>query len=54
MDVAEQAGLNVNRYWRIENGYVQPTPSERRALSRLFRVIESEIFPGLEKTEASA
>jgi transcriptional regulator with XRE-family HTH domain len=48
MDTAEQAGLSMSRYWRIENGYVEPTSPERAALASALTVDEREIFPQLD------
>lgn len=45
MEVAERLGIGVNRYWKIENGHTVPEESERRKLTRIFGVSESEIFP---------
>lgn len=38
MDLALEVGLSRDRYWRIENGYEQPTPTERIKLARALRV----------------
>lgn len=46
-DTALKAKISPNRYWRIENGYTQPTPDEREALARLFRVPVTDAFPGV-------
>jgi transcriptional regulator with XRE-family HTH domain len=46
MDTAAKAGIALNRYWRIENGYVEPTDDERDALaSKAFDVPVAEAFP---------
>ena len=45
MDTAAKSGVTVGRIWRIENGYDDPTPAERAALAKFFRVDEQEIFP---------
>ncbi len=54
MDAADKARMGVNRYWRIENGYADATADERAALARVFGVLESDVFPSSEPTEASA
>lgn len=45
MDTATEAAMSLNRYWRIENGYVEATSDERAALARVLGVEESEAFP---------
>lgn len=41
--VSEQLGIPEKRYWRIENGYEQPSPSERARLAKALRVDESAL-----------
>lgn len=38
MDLALKVGLSKDRYWRIENGYEQPTDTERARLAKVLRV----------------
>jgi transcriptional regulator with XRE-family HTH domain len=42
-DVAKKTGLGETRYWRIENGYEQPTDTERAKLAKALRVEESAL-----------
>lgn len=40
----EAAAIKLaGRYWKIENGWTDPTPEERRALARVFKVSEAEL-----------
>lgn len=52
MDLALKAGLSRDRYWRIENGYEQPTLNERHALARALRVGDDAL--GFSAPEAKA
>jgi transcriptional regulator with XRE-family HTH domain len=45
IDIAARAKIGMTRYWKIENGYIDPTPAERAALARALKVQESEAFP---------
>lgn len=45
MDTAAKAKLGLNRYWRIENGYSDPSPDERDAIAAAFEVTTGEAFP---------
>lgn len=46
MEVAAKAGMATNRYWRIENGYAEPTDDERTALAKkAFQVDVALVFP---------
>ena len=46
IDLALKAGLSLSRYWRIENGYEQPTDTERAKLAKALRVDEAALgFP---------
>jgi transcriptional regulator with XRE-family HTH domain len=45
LDTATRAGIAMTRYWKIENGYTEPTASERKALAKALRVEESDVFP---------
>lgn len=38
MDLALEAGLSRDRYWRIECGYAQPTADELRRLAKVLSV----------------
>ena len=51
-EMAERAGLGLNRYWRIENGYVLPTPAERERIAQVYGLTVQELFPGMEVTRA--
>jgi transcriptional regulator with XRE-family HTH domain len=45
-DVAERLGVNINRYWQIENDRTDPTADELKKLIRIFGVTSAEdIFP---------
>lgn len=43
MDLALTVGLSRDRYWRIENGYDDPSESERRKLATALRVEEAAL-----------
>lgn len=43
MDLALKVGLPQSRYWRIENGYDQPTDAERARLAKALHVQEAEL-----------
>lgn len=45
MDLALKVGLSRDRYWRIENGYEEPTDDERARLSKALRAETSELWP---------
>lgn len=45
MDAAAHLGMSRDRFWKIENGFIEPTEDEERALARLFKVQLEEIFP---------
>lgn len=45
IDTATAAKISEGRYWRIENGYLEPTPSERNAIAAALGVAVSEAFP---------
>lgn len=47
MKLATRARIDVTRYWKIENGYVEPTDTERERISRLLGVQPSDAFPGV-------
>ncbi len=44
MDTAIKAGLALNRYWRIENGYSEATAEEKAALAKAFGVPVNDAF----------
>lgn len=49
MDLALKAGLSRDRYWRIENGYEQPSADERARLAKSLRVSDEGLgFPIIE------
>lgn len=41
--VAEAIEITERHYWRIENGYDQPTDRERARLARVLKVAESAL-----------
>lgn len=41
--VEAEAVKLAGRYWKIENGWVDPTPKERKALASVLRVAESDL-----------
>lgn len=43
MDLARKTGLALNRYWRIENGYDDPTNAELRKLAKALHADESAL-----------
>lgn len=44
METAAQAQIALNRYWRIENGYAEPTEDEQDALAKVFGLAKVEVF----------
>lgn len=48
LDVANKAKMPAGRYWRIENGYDKPSPSELNALAEVFGVDASDLFKASE------
>lgn len=44
MDAADAVAMSANRFWRIENGYTEPTDDEKEALARFFGVRVRDIF----------
>lgn len=52
MDLSALAGIKENRYWRIENGYVDPTDTEQALLAEALQTTPSELFPA-PSTEAA-
>ena len=45
MEVAERAGMGLNRYWKIENERAVPEPAERKRIAKVFGVPEADAFP---------
>lgn len=46
VDTAQKAGLEPNRYWRIEKGYRQPTSEELASIAAALGVAPTELgFP---------
>lgn len=45
METAAKAQLSQNRYWKIENGYANPTDDEREHIAAVFDVPVTDIFP---------
>lgn len=45
IDLATKAGIPMTRYWKIENGYVDPTPGERGRIARALKATTNEAFP---------
>lgn len=42
---ARAAGLEINRFVRIENGITEPTPAERKAIAKALKAKADELFP---------
>lgn len=54
MDVARDAGISHNRYWRIENGYEQPTADECKSLAKALKANIKDLgFPSSQKGAAA-
>jgi transcriptional regulator with XRE-family HTH domain len=45
LEIAAGAGIGATRYWKIENGYTEPTPEERRAIARALGVSIRKAWP---------
>ena len=45
MEVAAYLGCGHNRFWRIENGFQEPSDEERKKLAKLFKRPISDVFP---------
>jgi transcriptional regulator with XRE-family HTH domain len=41
---ALSSGVHPTRFWRIENGLVQPTEAERVAIARTLGVAETDVW----------
>ncbi len=50
LDAAARARMGVTRFWKIENGYLNPSEADRAAIAKALQVSEVEAFP----TEVSA
>lgn len=37
-DVAKRTGINMMRFWNIENDYIEPTLEECKALAKVLKV----------------
>ena len=45
MAVAKRAGIQFQRYARIENAVYDPTPDEERAIARALKCKRGDLFP---------
>lgn len=54
IDLALKAGLSLSRYWRIENGYEQPTDTERARLAKALRVDDVALGVAMADVKAKA
>ena len=54
LDLAHRIGINPGRYWKIENGYVEPTSQERSALARALKKSVAELFPGIAREQVAS
>jgi transcriptional regulator with XRE-family HTH domain len=45
MDLALKVGMAQGRYWKIENGYLVPSDTERARIAKALRVSVEEAFP---------
>lgn len=52
LEVEALARLDAGRYWKIENGVVEPTADERKAIARVLRV-EPNALPFFSEAIAS-
>lgn len=43
MDLALKIDMSRDRYWRIENGYEEPTDAERVQLAKALKVAEADL-----------
>jgi len=53
MALARATGIPFYRYWKLENGYIDPRPTDRDALAGYFGVPDSVIFPDAPPTPAA-
>lgn len=42
-----KADIHPTRWWKLENGYAEPTAQERAAIARVLEAAEEEIWPRL-------
>ena len=42
---AKKAKIGHDRYWKIENGWADPTPEEVANLARVFKTDPGTVFP---------
>jgi transcriptional regulator with XRE-family HTH domain len=54
LTTARQAGLEVTRYWRIENSVIEPTAEERRTIAAALGFPEPELWPSPPASDRSA
>jgi transcriptional regulator with XRE-family HTH domain len=54
MALARQTGIPFYRYWKLENEYVDPRPSDRESLAAFFGVPDTVIFPDPPAADAPA
>lgn len=52
-DLAKAAGINSDRYWRIENDHADPTADEMAALERVLDTTREALFPGLARQQSA-
>jgi len=50
--VAVEAGIQFDRYWRIENGYAEAAVEERRSIAKVMGVPMSAIWPAAQEVTA--
>lgn len=51
LETAAKANIGETRYWKIENGYAQPTDDERKDLAKALRV-SVEQLPSVDAVSA--
>jgi transcriptional regulator with XRE-family HTH domain len=52
LDLAIKIGMSTGRLWRIENGYLSPTETEKAALAKALKVKPHDLFPAPEAASA--
>lgn len=52
-DVAQRIGIHRDRFWRIENGYTEPTADEIKSLARALEAKPEELFPALAEQQSA-
>lgn len=45
IEVAQKAGIQFQRYNRIENGVYDPTPAEAKAIAKALKAKADDLFP---------